>query len=95
MATSPSFFRVARPSLLRTAVHARPLPLVRVEPKEWQRLAFAGRTRPKTYAERKRHALRLARERWPGARLDRVKDSGIADALWIAAAVATERGTGR
>jgi hypothetical protein len=34
----------------------------------------------------------LARERWPGARLDRVKDSGLADALWIAAAVARTDG---
>lgn len=64
------------------------LPLVRVQPREWQRLAFAGRTKPNAYAERKRHALRLARERWPSAHLDRVKDSGLADALWIAAAVA-------
>ncbi len=70
------------------------LPLVRVQPKEWQRLAFAGRTKPKTYAERKRHALRLARERWPGAQLDRVKDNGLADALWIAAVVASREAKG-
>lgn len=68
------------------------LPLVRMQPKDWQRLAFAGRTKPKTYAERKRHALRLARERWPGAHLDRAKDSGLADALWIAATVASVAG---
>lgn len=74
------------------SVLALGLPLVRVQPKAWQRLAFAGRTKPKTYAERKRHALRLARERWPGAHLDRVKDSGLADALWIAAAVAQADG---
>ena len=66
------------------------LPLVRVQPKEWQRLAFAGRTKPKTYAERKRHALRMARERWPGALLDRMKDSGLADALWIALTVSRQ-----
>lgn len=65
------------------------LSLVRVQPKEWQRVAFAGRAKPKSYAERKRHALRMARERWPSARLDRAKDSGLADALWIAVAAAS------
>lgn len=64
------------------------LPLVRVQPREWQRLAFAGRAKPESYVERKRLSLRLARERWPGAQLDRAKDSGLADALWIAGAVA-------
>ena len=63
------------------------LPLVRIQPQEWQRVAFAGRAKPKSYAERKRLSLRLARERWPGARLDRVKDSGLADALWMALVV--------
>jgi hypothetical protein len=67
------------------------LPLVRVQPKDWQRVAFAGQAKPESYAERKRLSLRLARERWPGARLDRVKDSGLADALWVALAVASGR----
>jgi len=58
-------------------------------------VAFAARAKPKTYTERKRLSLRLARERWPGARLDRVKDSGLADALWIALVVARlDSGTG-
>ncbi len=64
------------------------LPLIRVRPQDWQRVAFAGRAKPATYAERKRLSLRLARERWPDARLDRAKDSGLADALWIAYASA-------
>jgi hypothetical protein len=64
------------------------LPLVRVQPREWQRAAFAGQAKPASYAERKRLSLRLARERWPGAHLARAKDSGLADALWIACAVA-------
>ncbi len=64
------------------------LSLIRVQPREWQRLAFAGRAKPKTYVERKRLSLRLARERWPSARLDRAKDSGLADALWVALVVA-------
>ena len=68
------------------------LPLVRVQPREWQRVAFAGQVKPASYADRKRLSLRLARERWPGARLDRVKDSGLADALWIATAVARADG---
>jgi hypothetical protein len=67
-------------------------PLVRVQPKDWQRLAFAGQAKPGSYAERKRLSLRLARERWPSARLDRQKDSGLADALWVAAAVARMEG---
>jgi hypothetical protein len=61
------------------------LPLVRITPASWQKLAFAGRATPKAYLDRKRLALRLARERWPGATHSRAKDSGIADALWIAA----------
>jgi hypothetical protein len=60
------------------------LPLVRVRPQDWQRVAFAGHAKPDSYAERKCLSLRLARERWPGAHLDRVKDSGLAEALWIA-----------
>jgi hypothetical protein len=68
------------------------LPLVRVQPREWQSVAFAGRAKPETYAERKRLSLRLARERWPGAHLDRMKDSGLADALWVAVAVARADG---
>lgn len=60
------------------------IPLMRVGPQQWQRVAFCSRAQPKTYAERKRLSLRLARERWPGARLDRAKDSGLADALWLA-----------
>ena len=60
------------------------LPLVRVRPQQWQRVAFCARAKPETYAERKRLSLRLARERWPSAKLDRAKDSGLADALWIA-----------
>ena len=64
------------------------LPLVRVQPREWQQVAFAGRAKPKTYADRKRLSLRLARERWPGACLDRAKDGGLADALWIASVIA-------
>lgn len=69
-------------------VMALGLPLVRLRPQEWQHVAFSGRARPESYAERKRLSLRLARERWPGAHLDRAKDSGLADALWIAYAVA-------
>lgn len=65
-------------------VMALGLPLVRIQPKVWQRVAFAGRAKPASYTERKRLSLRLARERWPGARLDRAKDSGLADALWVA-----------
>lgn len=68
------------------------LPLERVQPRAWQFLAFAGQAKPASYAERKRLSLRLARERWPGARLDRVKDSGLADALWVALAVARTDG---
>lgn len=68
------------------------LPLERVQPRAWQLVAFAGQAKPASYAERKRLSLRLARERWPGARLDRVKDSGLADALWVALAVANGRG---
>ncbi len=96
----PVTSRAAQASLWRAigcaegVVLALGLPLVRVQPKEWQRLAFAGRTKPTTYPERKRHALRLARERWPGARLDRVKDSGLADALWVAYAAATTEAKG-
>ena len=71
------------------------LPLVRVQPKAWQSIAFTGRAKPKCYAARKRLSLRLARERWPGAQLDRVKDSGLADALWIALAVAHADGRAR
>jgi hypothetical protein len=72
-------------------VMALGLPLVRIQPQQWQRLAFAGHAKPKTYAERKRLSLRLARERWPGARMDRAKDSGLADALWMALAVSRQQ----
>ena len=67
------------------------IPLVRIQPQQWQRAAFAGRAKPKSYAERKRLSLRLARERWPGARLDRIKDSGLADALWMALVVSRQQ----
>ena len=70
-------------------VMALRLPLARVDPKAWQRVAFAGRAKPESYAERKRLSLRLARERWPGAGLDRAKDSGLADALFMALTVAS------
>lgn len=65
-------------------VLARGIPLVRVSPVQWQAEAFRGSKKPKDYAGRKSLSLRRARERFPGARLDRVKDGALADALWIA-----------
>jgi hypothetical protein len=67
------------------------LPLLRVRPQQWQQVAFCARAKPANYAERKRLSLRLARERWPGAHLDRMKDSGVADALWIAYLVSRQQ----
>lgn len=64
------------------------LPFSLVLPGAWNDAAFEARTRPTDKAERKRAALRAARERWPGAPLSRAKDGAVAEALWIALVVA-------
>ena len=61
--------------------------LTRMPPPAWQKLAFDGQKTPKAYADKKRLSLKTARERWPDVSLRRVKDGGLADALWMALAV--------
>ena len=82
------------------------LPLIHVSPRQWQALAFKNQPRPKsgkgvgksgqyaTQKARKMAVLKAARERWPMASLDRVKDGALADALFIALATAKEVGGG-
>ena len=64
------------------------LPLVRVSPKDWRRLVEIRQPKNETYEQGKKRVLAAARQRWPQAGLDRVKDQPIADALYIAASLA-------
>ncbi len=77
------------------------LPLLHISPRQWQALAFKNQPRPKSGTRhkgganaatkaRKMAVLKAARERWPMASLDRVKDGALADALWICLATAKE-----
>lgn len=71
----------------RGVVQAMGLPLVLVTPQAWTRRAFRARAKPAGKKARKLAALQAARERWPDAHLDRIKDGAIAEALWIALVV--------
>ena len=74
--------------IVEGALSALGLPWVYVRPQEWRKLALADRPKPKGAKEGKKAVLEAARARWPDAPLKRVKDSGVADALFIALCVA-------
>lgn len=68
---------------------------VSVRPQTWYRLAFGKKKAPKEYRERKNAVRALAAKRWPMVDFSRVKDSGKADALFIALAVKDALENGR
>ena len=60
------------------------VPLVRIRPQAWQRLAYAGRDS----SDKKQASILVAREKWPALPLrSKSADSGVSDAALLAWAV--------
>lgn len=70
--------------VIRGVLCALNIPHTFVTPAAWYAVALAGRARPKKPAEKKKAVLAAAREQFPDARLDRVKDGAIGEALFMA-----------
>lgn len=91
VASSFNFGRSA--GICEGVVTALAIPWRLVRPQDWQRLALDSRAKPQDRASHKKAILAAARARWPQVDLRRIKDSGAADALWIALWIArTELG---
>lgn len=70
--------------VIRGVLAALHIPYRMVMPGDWYKVALHGRARPKKPAEKKKAVLAAAREQFPGARLDRVKDGAVGEALFMA-----------